>query len=169
MIEWLSTHAWWGNASCGPQIRSMWHFLRITGPQGNLGIQGSTAGQGTERGGHSTHPQASGNKSTLQWSHTHIYAHVYTGSSDGKESACNAGDLVWSLGWEEPLEKGTATHSSILAWRIPWTEEPGRLQSRGLKQLDMTERLSFHFTYTHMHALITHTHHSHRRMLSGLT
>ena len=36
---------------------------------------------------------------------------------------------VQSLGWEDPLEKGMATHSSILAWRIPWTEEPGRLQS----------------------------------------
>ena len=41
--------------------------------------------------------------------------------SDGKESACNAGDLVRSLGWEDSLEKGKATHSSILAWRIPWT------------------------------------------------
>ena len=38
---------------------------------------------------------------------------------------------VQSLGWEDPLEKGTATHSSILAWRIPWTEEPGGLQSTG--------------------------------------
>ena len=38
---------------------------------------------------------------------------------------------VQSLGWEDPLEKGMATHSSILAWRIPWTEEPGRLQSMG--------------------------------------
>ena len=36
---------------------------------------------------------------------------------------------VQSLGWEDPLEKGMATHSSILAWRIPWTEEPGGLQS----------------------------------------
>ena len=36
---------------------------------------------------------------------------------------------VGSLGWEDPLEKGMATHSSILAWRIPWTEEPGGLQS----------------------------------------
>ena len=35
------------------------------------------------------------------------------------------------LGWEDPLEKGMATHSSILAWRIPWTEETGRLQSMG--------------------------------------
>ena len=38
---------------------------------------------------------------------------------------------VRSLGWEEPLEKGTATHSGILAWRIPWTEELGGLQSMG--------------------------------------
>ena len=38
---------------------------------------------------------------------------------------------VWSLGWEDPLEKGKATHSSILPWRIPWTEKPGELQSIG--------------------------------------
>ena len=38
---------------------------------------------------------------------------------------------VQSLGWEDPLEKGMPTHSSILTWKIPWTEEPGRLQSRG--------------------------------------
>ena len=47
--------------------------------------------------------------------------------------------LVRSLGWEDPLEKGMATHSSILVWRIPWTEEPGELQSMGGKELDMTE------------------------------
>ena len=41
---------------------------------------------------------------------------------------------VQSLGWEDPLEKGTATHSSILAWRIPWTEEPGGLQFTGLER-----------------------------------
>ena len=38
---------------------------------------------------------------------------------------------VQSLGWDDPLKKGTSTHSSILAWRIPWTEEPGGLQSMG--------------------------------------
>ena len=38
---------------------------------------------------------------------------------------------VWSLGWEDPLEKEMATHSSTLAWKIPWTEEPGRIQSMG--------------------------------------
>ena len=45
------------------------------------------------------------------------------------KNACNAGDSVQSLHWEDPLEKGMATHSSILALRIPWTEEPGELQS----------------------------------------
>ena len=45
---------------------------------------------------------------------------------------------VLFLGWEDTLEKGMATHSSILAWRIPWTEEPGRLQSMG-SQSDTTE------------------------------
>ena len=52
----------------------------------------------------------------------------FPGSSDGKDSACNAEEAwVRSLGWEDPLEKEMATHSSILAWEIPWTEEPGRL------------------------------------------
>ena len=46
--------------------------------------------------------------------------------------------------WEDPLEKGMPTHSSILAWRIPWMEEPGGLQSMGLLKSDMTERLHFH-------------------------
>ena len=41
---------------------------------------------------------------------------------------------VQSLGWENPLEEGMATHSSILAWRIPWTEEPGRLESISLQR-----------------------------------
>ena len=49
------------------------------------------------------------------------------------------GTWVRFLGWEDPLEKEMATHSSILAWRIPWTEEPGRLQSMGCKELDTTE------------------------------
>ena len=43
---------------------------------------------------------------------------------------------VWSLGWEYPLEKGKATYSSILAWRIPWTEEPGGVQSMGSQRVE---------------------------------
>ena len=50
------------------------------------------------------------------------------------------GTWVWSLGWENPLEKETATHSRILAWTIPWTEED-------FKQLDMTERLTHFFFF----------------------
>ena len=42
---------------------------------------------------------------------------------------------VWSLGQEDPLEKEMATHSSILAWNIPWTEEPGKLQPMGLQRV----------------------------------
>ena len=45
---------------------------------------------------------------------------------------------VQFLGQEDPLEMETATHSSIIAWEIPWTEEPGRLQSMGSQELDMT-------------------------------
>ena len=53
---------------------------------------------------------------------------------------------VRSLGWEDPLEKEMATHSSTLAWKISWTEEPDRLYSPwGCRELDTTER--FHFTH----------------------
>ena len=54
---------------------------------------------------------------------------------------------VLSLGWADPLEKGRVTHSSILAWKIPWTEEPGRLHSPwGHKELGVTEQLTLsHF------------------------
>ena len=47
-----------------------------------------------------------------------------------------------SLGWEDPLEEGMTTHSSILAWRTPWTEDPGGLQSVGSQGSDTTEHLS---------------------------
>ena len=53
----------------------------------------------------------------------------------GKESTCNAGDMVWSLGWEDPWEKETATHSSILGWETSWTEKPGGLQTMGLQRI----------------------------------
>ena len=51
---------------------------------------------------------------------------------------------VPSLGGEDPLEKGMATHSNIPAWRIPWTEEPVRLQSMGLKESDTAKQLRDH-------------------------
>ena len=52
------------------------------------------------------------------------------------------GAMVQLLGLEDPLEKGMATHSSILSWRIPWTEEPGGLQSMGSQESDRTQRLT---------------------------
>ena len=55
----------------------------------------------------------------------------FPGGSDGRASACNAGD--W--GQEDPLEKEMAAHSSTLAWKIPWMEEPGGLQSTGSQRV----------------------------------
>ena len=68
----------------------------------------------------------------------------FPGGSEVKASACNAETWVQSLGQKDPLEKGMATHSSILAWRIPWTEELGGLQFTGLQS---RTRLS-NFTFT---------------------
>ena len=59
-----------------------------------------------------------------------------------KKLAAMRESWVQSLGWEAPLEEGMATHSCILAWRIPWVEEPGRLQSMGSQKLDTTGQLS---------------------------
>ena len=60
---------------------------------------------------------------------------------------------VRSLGQEDPQEKGMATHSGILAWRIPRTEQPGRLQSMGHKESDTTELLTLNFLFTRRTAL----------------
>ena len=57
----------------------------------------------------------------------------FTGGSLIKNLPANAGDVGSILGQDDPLEEETATHSSILAWRIPWTGVPGRLQSMGLQ------------------------------------
>ena len=59
----------------------------------------------------------------------------FPGGSDGNESACNARDPGSIPGLGRPLEKWMATHPSILAWRIPWTEETGRLQSGGSERV----------------------------------
>ena len=59
----------------------------------------------------------------------------FLGDSVVKNLPARQETWVGSLGWEDPLEEGMATHSSILAWRIPWTEEPGRLQSIGSQRV----------------------------------
>ena len=62
---------------------------------------------------------------------------------------------VWFLGWENPLEKGMATHSSILAWRIPWTEESGRLQSMGWQRVRHDSAINtFHIPQPLLHVLL---------------
>ena len=76
-------------------------------------------------------------------------------SSEGKESACNAGDTGGTgstPGLEAALEKGMATQASILAWRIPWTEEPGGLESMGSQRvrcdlLTLQQQQISHCTY----------------------
>ena len=59
----------------------------------------------------------------------------FLGGSDGKASACNVGDPGSIPGLGRSLKKEMATHSSTLAWKIPWTEEPGRLQPMGSQRV----------------------------------
>ena len=69
----------------------------------------------------------------------------FPGGARAKYLPVNAGYMwIQSLGQEDPLEKGMATHSSILAWRIPWTEVPGRLQSMGSQSRTQLKQLNTH-------------------------
>ena len=61
-------------------------------------------------------------------------------------SACNAGNLDRTLGHEDPLEKEMATHSNALAWKIPWMEEPGRLQSMGSQSQTQLSNFNFNIS-----------------------
>ena len=66
----------------------------------------------------------------------------FPGGSSGEERACNAGDSGepgLSLGWDDPLEEEMATHTSILAWRIPWKRNLAGYSPQGRTQLDTTE------------------------------
>ena len=96
------------------------------------------------------HKLSTASLSPTTWSQSVLYAWLWSkergkkkkktskdflGGSGSKESACNAGDTGLILGWEDPMEKWMATLSSILAWRIPWTEEPGGLQSTGSQRV----------------------------------
>ena len=87
----------------------------------NEGDPGSVPGLGRSPGEETNYP--------LQYSWASLVAHR------GKNLIAMQETWVQSLGWEDPLQKGTAAHSSIPAWRIPWTEEPGRLQSLGLQRV----------------------------------
>ena len=63
----------------------------------------------------------------------------------GKEPTCKCRRQVGSLGWEDPLEEEMATHARIPAWEIPWTEEPGRLESMRSQESDMTWQLNNYY------------------------
>ena len=72
----------------------------------------------------------------------------FSSGSEGKELACNAGDRVWSLDLEDPMKKEMATHSSILAWRIPWAEGLGGLQSMGSQRVGHEWPTNTHSVYS---------------------
>ena len=74
--------------------------------------------------------------------YTYIYIYDFPGGSEGKESSCNAGDRGSILGWEDPLQNGIATHSSILDWRIPMDRGAWWATIHGIAESDTTERLS---------------------------
>ena len=80
----------------------------------------------------------------------HIYMHIHMASLM-VQTVMNLPAMpeiqFWSMGQEDPLEKETATHFSILAWRIPWREEPGGLLAMESQKLDMTERLTLSLLY----------------------
>ena len=110
-MVWVDSGSWW------------W-----TGRPGMLQFMGS------QRVGHDWATE-------LNWTEFYIFLTLSKGfprNSVGKESTCNTGDLGSILGWEDPLQKKMATHSIIFAWRIPWTEEAGRIQSMESQELDMT-------------------------------
>ena len=83
--------------------------------------------------------------------HIHFFIHTFPYASlvaqMVKHMPAMQKTWVQSPGWEYPLEKDMATHQSILAWRIPWTEEPGRLHPWGHKEWDTTEQLSAHIHF----------------------
>ena len=74
--------------------------------------------------------------------HNCSFLQDFPGGSDGKESTCNVETWVQSLCWEDPLEEGMATHSSILAWRIPMDREAWWATVHGAAESDTTKRLS---------------------------
>ena len=87
----------------------------------------------------------------------YTYIWGFSGGSDSKESACNAEDLGLILGWKDSLEKGMATHSSIRAWEIPWTEEPRWLQSMGSQRVRHDWVTNIFTFFTHVCILFEYT------------
>ena len=98
------------------------------------------------------------NTHTYTHTHTHTHTHIYGLPQwlSSIESTCMQEiqeTWVWSLGQEDPLEKGMVTHSSILAWRIPWTEEPHRLQFMGSQRVGHSGATK---TFTNIYIYLNH-------------
>ena len=92
--------------------------------------------------------------------HTHTHTRDFPSGSVVKNLPANAGDTgvqVWSLGQEDPMEKKMATHSSFLAWKIPWTEELGGLYTIGSQRVGHDWATEHTHTHTHTHKC-TYTH-----------
>ena len=95
------------------------------------------------------------------WCRYIIYIHIYPSiwvslvAQMVKNPPALQETWLWSVAWEDPLEEGMATHSSILTWRMPWTEEPGGLQSMGSQRVRHGWVTKHIYPYTHTH---THTH-----------
>ena len=128
-VLWASLVRW---GSLGLWSVGLGLWVRSTGDNLNLGISVCSAwwgagvgGEGAERGSQVTEPLTCGIFYELALSPG------FPGGSDSKESAC----WVWPLSQEDTREKGMATHSSIFAWEIPWTEESGELQSMGSQRI----------------------------------
>ena len=96
-------------------------------------------------------------KSRTQLSDFIFYLYSFPDGSVVKNLPGMQGTWVQSLGWKDPLEKEMATHSSILAWWIPWTEEPGGLQSTGLQRVGHDWATSLHFTLGNLSTLLART------------
>ena len=98
-----------------------------------LGFPGSSVGkESTSNAGDSSWIPGSGRSSGEGIGYPLQYSWAFLVVQTVKNLPAMEETWVRSLGWEDPLEKGMVTHSSILAWRIPWTEEPGGLQSMGV-------------------------------------
>ena len=93
------------------------------------------------------------------------YCRGLSGGSDSRESSCNTGDWVQSLGQKDPLEKGMANHSRILVWKIPWTEDPGRLQSMELQRVRHNWATN---TFTLWHIILLGKHNLKKSLADGL-
>ena len=97
-----------------------------------------------------------------------IYLSFHIGSG-GKESACDAGELGSVRGQEDPLEKRMATHTSVLAWRVPWAEEPGGLSPCSLKESHAAQRFTHTHTHVHTHAVESYSAVKNKAMASVAT